>query len=142
MPEPRPIDHARALVEAVRDGTTPPADALAWAAAGFALHLHQGTGLVQAFGLVRYGGGGGHAGAERRRQRDDLLREVHRRHFGDMGPAPAAMAILTALQRQKRARGRVDDELSRSLETLLHFDPAPPASVRQVRKILALISLF
>lgn len=137
----RPIDHARALMEAVSTGKVP-ADTLAWAAAGMALYVYQGIDLKQAFGLVRYGGGGGHAGEARREQRDNLLREVHRRHFGDMGLAAAAAAIVSALKRQERARGRVDNDLSRSLESLLHFEPAPPASVRQLRKILASISLF
>jgi len=138
---PRPIDHANALIDAAKTGNVP-TDALAWVAAGLALYVHEGIDPKQGLGLVRYGGGGGYAGEARREQRDNLLREVHRRHFGDMGSAPAAAAILTALQRQARARGRISDELSGSLETLLHFNPPVPESMRQIRKILASISLF
>ena len=138
----QPIDHARALIEARAAGVMPPPEALAWAADGIALHLQQGVSLTHALGLVRYGGGGGHATADRRRQRDDLLRDVHRRYYVDLGSAPAADAIGDALARQKRARGRISDDLSQTLEVLVQFDPPVPESRRQLRKILALKSLF
>ena len=138
---PDPLQHARALIDAHRAGSTPPGAALAWVAEGMALHLHQGVSLPHALGLVRYGGGGGHATVERRRQRDELLRDLHRRYFLDLGPAPAAEAITRALDRQCRARGRVADDMARVLEVLLTLGPPIPAA-RQLRRVLAINSPF
>ena len=139
---PRPIDHARAVIEARRTGQPLPPDTLAWAADGLARHVERGVSLPHALGLVRHGGGGGHALTARRNARDDMVRELHRRWFVDLAPAPAAGAILQALHRQARARGRVADDMGRALEALLGFDPPLPESVRQLRRILAFNSPF
>ncbi len=132
----RPLEAARALIEAHRTGREPPRAALAWAAEGMALHLQQGISLQHALGLVRHGGGGGCAMVERRQQRDDLLREVHRRYFAELTPRAAARAIVAALARQERARGRTIDDLARLLEVLLHFDPSVPRP-DTIRRLLA-----
>ncbi len=130
-----PADHARAIIEAHRNGKPPPGAALAWAATGFELHLHVGVSLPLALGLASFDGGD--LAADRRRQRDGLLREVTRRWFPELCPAPAAVAITAAIAKQARARGRVTDELSGVLEVLLRFDPPVPKG-RQLRRIVAI----
>ena len=108
---------------------------------GLARHVHEGASLPHALGLVRYGAAA-HRATERRAERDGLLRELHRRYFLDLGPAPAAVAILAVLERQRRARGRVGDDLSRRLEALLTFYPPVPDGARQLRRILAFNARF
>jgi hypothetical protein len=129
------VDHARAIIEAHRHGKPPPSAALAWAATALELHLHVGVSLPLALGLASCHGGG--VAAERRRQRDDLLREIARRWFPELCPAPAAVAITTAIARQARAQGRVTDDRTRALEILARCDPPLP-SARQIRRILAI----
>lgn len=132
----RPVDHARALIEAHHAGVVPPREALAWAAVGLELHLHVGVNLPLALGLPGCDGGGD-AAADRRMQRDQMVREVHRRWFPGLCPLRAATAITGALARQARARGRTVDDFSRALEVLAHFDPPVPGG-RQLRRLLAI----
>jgi hypothetical protein len=127
------VDHARAIIEAHRHGKPPPSAALAWAATALELHLHVGVSLPLALASCHGGG----VAAERRRQRDDLLREIARRWFPELCPAPAAVAITTAIARQARAQGRVTDDRTRALEILARCDPPLP-SARQIRRILAI----
>ena len=109
---------------------------------GLARHVYEGASLPHALGLVRYGGGGSHATMGRRAERNRLLQEVWRRYFSDLDREPAAVAILAALERQARARGRTTDDLSRRLEALVRFDPPVPGTARSVRRILAIKSAF
>jgi len=139
MPEASPIDRLRRAEAILRQSGDPAGLAVA---DGLRMHVHEGVALPHALGLVRYGGGGGHAVMERRSDRDRLLQELHRRYWPDLGPLPAAAAILAAMARQKRSRGHVADDLSRRITALLQSDPAVPDSIRQIRKILALNSLF
>ena len=139
MPSASPIATLRKAVDILRASGDP--DGLA-VADGLARHVYEGASLPHALGLVRYGGGGSHATVERRAERDRLLQEVHRRFFPGLRDEPAAVAILAAIERQGRARGRVTDDFSRRVEALVQSDPAVPGSARQVRKILALNSLF
>ncbi len=139
MPSVSPIAALRRAEAILRASGDPDGVAVA---DGLARHVYEGASLPHALGLVRYGGGGDHAMVERRAERDRLLQEVHRRYFPGLGGHPAAVAILAAIARQGRTHGRVTDDLSRRLEVLLQSDPPVPASARQVRKILALNSLF
>ncbi len=139
MPSASPIVALRRAEAILRASGDPDGVAVA---DGLARHVYEGASLPHALGLVRYGGGGSYATAECRAERNRLLQEVWRRYFSDLDREPAAAAILAALGRQTRARGRTTDDLSRRLEVLVQFDPPVPASVRQVRKVLALYSVF
>jgi hypothetical protein len=115
MPSASPIAALRRAEAILRASGDPEGLAVA---DGLARHVYEGASLPHALGLVLYGGGGGHAMVERRAERDRLLQEVHRRYFPGKD-APAAVAILAAMKRQDRARGRTTDDLSRRLEALI-----------------------
>ena len=114
----------------------------AWFAEAFALYeagAEDGMTLDRALGLVPSRGGEPWWAAERRSQRDAAIREVHAKHFADLGVTNAARQIamrarrLQAIKRNREERMSAagDDLLNEALNTGVPFP-----QVRQIQTII------